>query len=269
MVGDLKTQAASAAVLRRAAKGSNSALTLLANKVSLDAFTKVLAAIDEMVGDLKTQQKEEVAHQRFCTKELRENEAGQAAKKGKIEDLTVEMEDNTGTVETLTKEIEVLQAQVAEMKVQVKRASEDREAANKEFQQTIADQRATQELLQKVYNRLATVYAPKKSFVQEPGEASSPAPPAFKAYKKDGGGGGVLSLIQEIVNEAISLEKETLVAEQSAQSDYEAFVKDSAEAIGADDRAIAGKERAKAALETSLVADAADKKATIADLEMP
>jgi len=160
---DARTRAA--AVLRRAANG-DSALTLLANKVSLDAFTKVLAAIDEMLKDLKTQQKEEVAHQRFCTKELRENEAGQAAKKGKIEDLTVEMDDNTGTVETLTKEIEVLQAQVAEMKVQVKRASEDRDAANKEFQQTIADQRATQEVLQKVYNRLATVYAPKKTFIQ-------------------------------------------------------------------------------------------------------
>jgi chromosome segregation ATPase len=264
---DARTRAA--AVLRRAAKGSNSALTLLANKVSLDAFTKVLAAIDEMVGDLKTQQKEEVVHQRFCTKELRENEAGQAAKKAKIEDLTVEMDDNTGTVETVTKEIEVLQAQVAEMKVQVKRASEDREAANKEFQQTIADQRATQEVLQKVYNRLATVYAPKKAFVQaEPGAAVPPPPPAFKAYKKDGGAGGVLGLIQEIVNEAISLEKETLHAEQSAQSDYEAFVKDSAEAIGADDRSIAGKLRAKAALETSLVTDASDKKATIADLEM-
>ena len=88
----------------------------------------------------------QVKHQRFCSKELTENEAGQEEKKDKIESLTVrlglgadfvspsstafyltvlyywfenqrhdnaqaEMEDNTATVDTLTKEIEVLQKQ--------------------------------------------------------------------------------------------------------------------------------------------------------------
>merc|ERR1719298_189058 len=87
---------------------------------------------------------DEVKHQRFCSKELTENEAGQEEKKDKIESLTAEMEDNTATVDTLTKEIEVLQKQVAEMKVQVKRASEDREKANK------------------IFKRLAQVYAAKE-----------------------------------------------------------------------------------------------------------
>ena len=42
------------------------------------------------------------------------------------------------TIDTLTKDIKTKEAEVAEMQVQIKRASEDREMENKEFQQTVA-----------------------------------------------------------------------------------------------------------------------------------
>ena len=42
--------------------------------------------------------------------------------------------------------------------MQIKRASEDRELENKEFQQTVADQRATQGILKKALDRLKVVY---------------------------------------------------------------------------------------------------------------
>jgi hypothetical protein len=260
------------AVLRAAAaKTGDTSLVLLANKASIDAFGKVVSAIDEMTTSLKKEMEDEVKHQRFCTKELTENEAGQTEKKDHIEDLTAEMEDNTATVDTLTNEIAELQKQVAEMKVQVKRASEDREKANKIFQQAVADQRATQNILNKVYKRLAQVYSAKpaaNATLIEEGHKAAPPPPAFKEYKKSDGGGGVLSLVQKIIAEALSLEKETLVAEQSAQKDYTVFVADSTKSIDADNRSIAAKAKAKARLETDLVNAAADKKATIADLEM-
>merc|ERR1719326_2031836 len=158
-----KTRSKAAAVLRvAAAKTGDTSLVLLANKAAIDAFGKVVSAIDEMTTSLKKEMEDEVKHQRFCTKELTENEAGQEEKKDHIEDLTAEMEDNTGTVDTLKNEIAELQKQVGEMKVQVKRASEDREKANKIFQQAVADQRATQNVLNKVYKRLAQVYSAKE-----------------------------------------------------------------------------------------------------------
>ena len=51
---------------------------------------------------------------------------------------------------------------------------------------------------------------------------------AARRYEKDGGAGGVLSLIQKIIAESVTLEKEALHAEQTSQSDYERFVSDSA-----------------------------------------
>ena len=50
-------------------------------------------------------------------------------------------------IDGLSKAVDLLKAEIAEMQVQLKRAGEDREKENKEFQETVADQRATQKLL--------------------------------------------------------------------------------------------------------------------------
>merc|ERR1719157_75518 len=98
------------------------------------------------------------------------------------------------------------------MNLEIKRAGEDREIMNKDFQQTIADQRETAQLLQKALTVLNAVYAKKKpaSFLST-GSAITigQAPPAgFKDYKKNGAGGGVLALLKEILNEAKGMEAE-------------------------------------------------------------
>jgi len=250
------------------AKTGNTALLALAATARLDAFTKVKAAITEMVTDLKAEMKDEVTHQRYCVAELDKNEKGQEEKKSKITDLSANIDENTATVATLAKEIKALQAQVVEMNVQIKRASEDREKENQEFQQVIADQRATQNILAKVYARLEKVYA--ASLVQQkqtPGAAAPPPPAGFKAYKQDEGAGGVLSLINKIIEESSTLEKEALTAEQSSQTDYSRFVADSKKSIDTANRSISAKADEKAELEGSIIQDTEDRQGNLANLE--
>merc|ERR1719287_175719 len=107
------------------------------------------------------------------------------------------------TIDELTKAIATLESEIAEMQTQLKRTGEDREAENKDFQTTVADQRETQALLQKALGVLEAVYA-KKDFLQtkkqEP--AGPPPPPGFGTYKKAGGAGGVLGMLQQIIAEA-------------------------------------------------------------------
>jgi len=258
---------AAAKVLHAAgAKTGDLTLLSLAATARLDAFTKVKAAIDEMVTDLKKEMADEVKHQRYCVSELDKNEKSTESKKARIADLTAAIDENTATVDTLAKEISALQAQVTEMNVQIKRASEDREKANQEFQQAVADQRATQRILEKVLARLQKVYSAPALVQQTPGAAPPPPPADFKAYEKDAGAGGVLSLIQKIIAESVTLEKEALHAEQTSQSDYERFVSDSARSIGAANRSIAAKADEKAELEGSIVQDTADRKANEQDV---
>merc|ERR1719253_2060262 len=165
-----------AAVLRKAGiQTKNTALVALSStvKTTRSAFKKVKAAIDEMVTALKTEQQDEVDQQRFCESELSSNQKGQDEANKNVKDLEVNLADMAATIDTLKKEIAVLENEVAETNTAIKRASEDREAENHEFQQTVADQRATQMVLAKVLARLREVYKPALvQSKQEPGAAA-------------------------------------------------------------------------------------------------
>merc|ERR1712129_176738 len=78
----------------------------------------------------------------------------------------------------------------------------DREKENKEFQMTVADQRETQKLLTAALNVLSEFYGKKSkaAFVQKQEPAGPPPPPGFEAYKKNAASGGVMSMIQQIIN---------------------------------------------------------------------
>merc|ERR1740130_346593 len=108
------------------------------------------------------------------------------------------------------------------------RAGEDREKQNKEFQTTVADQRATQKLLTQAMNVLKGFYAKKAAaaLLQTAQPAGPPPPPGFDSYKKNAAAGGVMGMIQQIINDAKSMEAETIRAEEDSQKAYEEFVKD-------------------------------------------
>merc|ERR550537_402485 len=123
-------------------------LAALASRVRLDAFTRVKKAIDDMIAQLLKEKADEIKHKDFCVDEFNQNLVATERKDREKSDLMAKIEDLKMTIETLAKEIAALKAEIAEMEVQLKRAGENREKENKEFQLTVADQRATQKLLQ-------------------------------------------------------------------------------------------------------------------------
>merc|ERR1719386_304700 len=135
-------------------KLQNPRLATLAVRVRLDAFTRVKKAIDDMVAQLLKEKEDEIKHKDFCVEEFNTNELQTEKKERAKEDLTAKIEDLELTIKQLTEAIDQLKAEVAEMQVQLKRAGEDREKENKEFQMTVADQRATQKLLTAALNIL-------------------------------------------------------------------------------------------------------------------
>merc|ERR1712072_1545230 len=161
-------------------------LATLAVKVRLDAFERVKKSIDDMVAALLKEKADEIKHKDFCVDEFNKNQLETEKKERQKSDQIAKIEDLEMTIEALTKAIETLKAEIAEMQVQLKRAGEDREKENKEFQTTVADQRATQKLLQQALNVLKGFYDKKAKGValaqQEP--VGPPPPPGFKEYKK-------------------------------------------------------------------------------------
>merc|ERR1719214_386365 len=154
-----------AKVLREAGHKLNSpSLIRLAARARLDAFTKVKAAIDEMITALLQEKKDEIKHKDFCTEGLNTNERETELKQRDIDKLDATLEELAAKLDTLTKELATLEAEIAEMQTQLKRAGEDREMENSDFQKTVADQRATKELLNKALDVLKKVF--DKKFIQ-------------------------------------------------------------------------------------------------------
>merc|ERR1719498_1687556 len=137
-----------AAVLSAAAQKMQSPrLAAIAMRVRLDAFEKVKAAIDDMVSQLLKEKEDEIKHKDFCVEEFNTNQLQTEEKEREKSDLLAKIEDLEMTIKTLTADIDRLKSEISQAQVQMKRAGEDREKQNKEFQQTVADQRATQKLL--------------------------------------------------------------------------------------------------------------------------
>merc|ERR1712028_74585 len=162
-----------------------------------------------------------------CVDEFNTNELQTEKKERAKQDLTAKIEDLESTIKALTDAIDKLKAEIAEMQVQMKRAGEDREKENKEFQMTVADQRATQKLLTAALNILKGFYAKKAAApvqVEQPA-GPPPPPPGFSAYNKNAAAGGVMGMIQQIINDAKAMEAEVIRSEEDAQKAYEDFVK--------------------------------------------
>jgi len=169
------------------------------------------------------------------------------------QDLEARIEDLELTIKTLTEQIDSLKSQIAEMQVQMKRAGEDREKENKEFQQTVADQRASVVLLNKALEILSGFYNKEASLLQQKQEpAGPPPPPGFKEYKKNPQSSGVMAMITQIIEDSKAMEAEAIKAEGSAQSAYEAFVKETNASIEAASKDIINKSESKGKAEDYL-----------------
>jgi len=244
------TRDAAAQLLRKKARELNDPqLLALATKVRMDVFAKVQAAIDGMIEELLKEKADEIKLKDFCVAGLNDNAKAQEMKARDIDDLTAEIAQLTSQIDELTQSITTTQAEIAEMQLQLKRAGEDRELENKDFQATVADQRETQKLLTSALNVLKAVYA--KKFLQTGASsrrqpAGPPPPPGFGEYKQAGGAGGVLGMIEQIIADTKTLEADAIKAETDAQKAYESVVKDTNASIEQKTRDITNKTGEKA-----------------------
>merc|ERR1719352_36801 len=276
-----RRMAASKALRTAALKLKNPQLSMLATQVELDAFTKVKKMIDDMIATLKTQQEDEVKKKDWCDSEFQANTMETMKKEDLKEDQTVKIEDLATAIKTLTEEIEAAKAQIQQMQIDMQRAGEQRIKENKDFQATVADQVATQEILAKALDKLANFY--DKLFLVEVGRHThsavqanddanqhhkKQAPPVPQIeYKPSAGGGGVMSMIEKLIYDAKELEAESKKTEAEAQAAYETFVADTNASLKELQDAVTTKTEEKAKAEKEKVETEEALQMTMTDLE--
>merc|ERR1719408_561934 len=210
--------------LAEAGKRLNSPrVSYLATRMKFDPFGGLRDSIDGMTTALGKEKEDEIHHKDGCVEDFNENDKQTTERNEYKGDVEQEIADLESEISQLNEEEKVLMQEIADTQVEMKKVSENRESENKEFQETVADQRATQEILKKAVERLGDFYNKKAAFVQQdpvPGAAAPPPPPGFGEYKK-AGGGGAMALIENIIAESASVEKDAIKAEQDAQTAYE------------------------------------------------
>merc|ERR1711972_703312 len=210
---------ASSLLKKVADKMGSPRLSALAYQVKLDAFTRVKKAIDDMIAQLLKEKADEIKHKDFCVDEFNTNQLQTEKKERLKQDQIAKIEDLELTIKTLTEAIDTLKAEIAEMQVQLKRAGEDREKENKEFQTTVADQRETQKMLKAALSVLEDFYKKSESasFVQKQEPVGPPPPAGFETYKKNAQSSGVMSMIEQIISDA-KAEEELVQTKESEEA---------------------------------------------------
>merc|ERR1719329_1267293 len=262
-------RAEAARVLRgAAARASSPGLAMLATAVELDAFTKVKQAIDDMISMLKTQQEDEVKKNDWCNAEFQETEMTTMKTEDLKADLIAKAEDLTATIKRLGDEIEAAKANIAELEVNLQRASETRKAQNIDYQKTFADQVATQEVLEKALDKLATYYDKEALFQRAShGHAKQTPPVPQMEYKPSQGASGVMQMIEKLIYEAKTLIAASKKGESEAQEAYEQLVAETNGSVAALQQEVVSKTKAQAQATKDKLQTEADLAAAVDELE--
>jgi len=216
--------------LRAAAAATKSSqLSILATSVELDAFTKIKAMMDDVIKKLKLQQADEVKKNDWCKSEFQENEMTTMKMEDLEKDQTVQIEDLASSIKTLTEEIEAAKAEIGQLQIDLQRAGENRVKENQEFQKTVADQVATQEILAKALDKLASFY--DKLFLVELKHKTHRVTNQ-KQEQSGPAASGIMSMIEKLIYDAKELEADSKKSEGESQAAYEAFVADSGATLG-------------------------------------
>mmetsp|Transcript_27329 Transcript_27329/g.62288 ORF Transcript_27329/g.62288 Transcript_27329/m.62288 type:complete len:692 (-) Transcript_27329:46-2121(-) len=261
------------ALLKAAAQKSGSrALLGLSVSLKIHGLEKVKKAMEEMIANLKTEQAEEFEKKDHCDENINKNEDDTTEAKfqkkqeeTKIQDLEVQISD-------LTDELAALEKDISETQTAVKRAGEDRGMASRLYQKVVAEQRATQKILEFALKKLDSFYN-KKSLLsiaihrsQAPGEAPPP-PPEQATYEKKGAATGVMEMIKMIIADAKRDEQAAIADEKDSQEEYEKLLRDSFDGIKRNQRAITDKKALKADAESELGATNEELKDTEQELD--
>merc|ERR1719313_3209499 len=124
----------------------------------------------------------------------------------------------------------------------MKTAAGDRTLENSDYQVVARNQKQTQAILEKALAVLKKVYEKDEGY-RALAQADQPA--SFKPYKKQGGSGGVLGMLKQIIADSRKVEAEASAAESDAQGAYEAFVKNTNGSIEQKTKEMVNKDQRK------------------------
>jgi len=278
---------------------------LLALRGRKVGFEKVVALIDNLVVNLKTEQQDDDHKKEYCLAQMDQAGDKQKVLANSISDKESAIADAKEGLATLVEEIAALKAGIAALDKSVAAATEQRKAEAAENSELVKGNSAAKELILFAKNRMNQFYNPKlykapparelsagdriyenqggdipteaaggiantgiTAFVQLSSVGAPGPPPAVAAayMKKAEGTSGVIAMMDLLVADLDKEITEAETEEKNAQAEYEQMMTESAAKRTQDSKALTDKEAAHAELGSSLQSIQAEKKATAKEL---
>jgi len=208
---------------KMAIKHQNPKLAQLAMSARLDAFKKVKLAIDEMITALNEEKADEVKHKDWCVNNLNSNRNNLAQTERDRQDEEAHIDQLKANIKTLTTLHDKLDKESKTLRSDKKRAGEDREKENSEFQVVLKEQRDAQKTLERAASFLKRFYE-KQALGEVALTQIHDAPKGFESYKNNEGGNAAIAMILKIVNDTKAMEAELVHDEEESQKGYETLV---------------------------------------------
>merc|ERR1719272_2934682 len=239
-----------------------------------------------MVATLKTEQLDDNDKKEYCAAQF---DLADDKKKGlerSVSNLEKAIAKAKEAIAALTEELAGLADGIKALDKSVAEATEQRKEENEEYSELMASDGAAKEILGFAKNRLNKFYNPAlykapparvltdedratqaaggTVFADASAHVAPPPPPATAAAfsKKSGESGGVIAMIDLMVNDLTKEMTEAKATEKNAQEDYEQAMTDAAEKRSTDSKSIADKAKAKAQTGADLEASTEEKGAT-------
>merc|ERR1740117_1964926 len=196
-----------------------------------------------MVVQLGVQKADERKHKDFCREELNKMAMDEHRATVEKDDLTALIAKLEADNKALQDAIAALEADIALLQKNLKTATDARDKQRKEFEQTVADQRASQKVLASAMTVLKGFYAANKDYAAETGfvQKKQPLMAAGDAYKSSGASGKVMGMIQQIITDAKNMEEEAMRDEAAAEKAHAEFTKDTNDNVKIKNDSIANK----------------------------
>jgi len=239
----------------------------------------VIGMIDDMVALLKKEQQDDNDKKEYCELQFDNSDDKKKALERDLMLANKAIDAAEKGIATTNDEIAALKKAIADLDKAVMEATNQRRDENSDFNELIASDTATKELLLMAKNRLNKFYNPKlykppakkelsgegaieRQFsladvsVHSQGVAAPPPPPETwgpGGYNKKGEeSSGVIAMIDLLIAEMDKEMTEAKAEEKDAQGDYEQMMKDSAKKRTDDSQTLTDKIALKADLEAEL-----------------
>merc|ERR1719421_2220947 len=185
-----------------------------------------------MIDKLQKQALEEAEHKGWCDKEMKVNKLTREEKSTKVDELTATRDEQSALIARLASEIQQIESESNAMSKALNEATKERADNKAENEKTISDAKEAQVATQQALDVLKQFYDnPSGAFLQQNEDADEalmqlPGAAMTSYSGQQEGKGGVLALIEQVLEDFARLETDTRNKESTEENEYQEFKTD-------------------------------------------